>query len=176
MLFRSGTSASGGDAAGADRRPPPPADIAAPAPRPRIGSPYDLGLDRLGLQVDHLVTRVEEILRPRRRLRVRDGYPSGTRISLARLMQFEADPRHYTTLWSRTSLPERRDAAVLLLVDLSGSMRGDKTQAALLGTILLAETCTRLGVPCGVYGFQDEVIPLLAIGDPLDVEARQALA
>ncbi len=49
--------------------------------------------------------------------------------------------------------------AFSLLIDLSGSMSGEKSQVALLGTILMAETLAQLKVPFAVNGFQNVVIP-----------------
>lgn len=146
-----------------------------PLSLPRSHSSYEKALEQLGGQVDDLARHLEEILRPRQRLGSRVGYPSGSRVSLPRLMQFEADPRRWGELWYRKSLPDRRDAAILLLVDLSGSMSGGKDHAALLGTVLLAETLSRLAVPFAVYGFQDELIPFVELGDPLDGAARAAI-
>ena len=164
--------------------PPPPSSPrprtrARPRPQPlsvpRSRAPYEDALDELKDQVDDLTRYLEEILRPRQRLGSRVGYPSGSRVSLPHLMQFEADPRCWSELWYRKSLPDRRDAAILLLVDLSGSMQGGKDHAALLGTVLLAETLARLTVPCAVYGFQDELIPFVELGNPLDEAARAAI-
>lgn len=163
---------------------PPAAPRVAAAPAPsverrlevqRTPTSYEAALEELGSQVDDLTRRMEDILRPRRRLGSKTGYPSGSRVSLTRLMEFEADPRRYSELWSRKTLPDRRDAAILMLVDLSGSMLGGKDHAALLGTIMLAETLSRLAVPFAVYGFQDELIPFIELGDPLDQAARSAL-
>jgi cobalamin biosynthesis protein CobT len=70
----------------------------------------------------------------------------------------------------------RRDTAFLLLVDLSGSMRGDKTEAALAGTCLLARSLGRLEVPFAIYGFQDVLIPLCPFGTTSEADLRTALA
>jgi cobalamin biosynthesis protein CobT len=79
-------------------------------------------------------------------------------------------------LWARSTIPRRRDTAFLLLVDLSGSMRGDKTEAALAGTWLLARSLSRLEVPFAIFGFQDVLIPLCPFGPSTDADLRAALA
>ena len=54
-------------------------------------------------------------------------------------------------------------------------MRGEKVQAATLGTILLAETLTRLSVPFSILGFQDVIIPLVGFDERLDFIAQEAI-
>jgi len=161
----------------------PPGELAdplPPGPRTRVRLPpvaddYERARLRIAAQIDALTTQIEYILQPRRRLHDRAGYPSGYRIDLRRVMDFAADARRYHQLWRRKSIPDRHDTAVFLLVDLSGSMQGPKSEAALLGTVLVAETLHRLGVPLAVAGFQDELIPFLDFHDPLDAERRQRL-
>jgi hypothetical protein len=137
---------------------------------------YEKVRERLQAQIDRLVQNLEEVLRPRKRLRQRSGYATGQQVDLRRAMAWEADPRVYDRLWRRPSIPQRRDTAFSLLVDLSGSMRGPKTGAALDGTVLLAETLHRLGVPFAINGFQDKLIPFGAFGDGLTPEMREAIS
>ncbi len=159
--------------------PLPPGAIVVrqpPVALPSTADRYEQARRRIALQIDALTARVETILRPRQRLGERGGYPSGYRVDLSRVMAFDADPRRYRELWRRKSIPDRREAAVFLLVDLSGSMRGEKSQAALLGTVLVAESLHRLGVPCAIAGFQDKLIPFVAFGEDLGPATRQTIA
>ncbi|MGL4554907.1 MAG: cobaltochelatase CobT-related protein [Gemmataceae bacterium] len=126
-------------------------------------------------QIERLVRELEEVLRPRRRLADRSGFASGRRLDLRRAMDFAADPRRHDRMWRRPTIPRRRDTAFLLLVDLSGSMRGEKTAAAVAGTVLLAESLDRLQVPFAVYGFQDVIIPFCEFGEGLNPLTRAAL-
>src|SRR5262245_19234949 len=136
---------------------------------------YDQAFARIADQVNQLVASIEDLLRPRRRLRELSGYPSGHRLDLRRVMSFEADPRTWHELWMRKSIPRRHNTAIGLLVDLSGSMRGPKTEAAIAGTILLAETLHRLQVPFAITGFQDNLIPFCDFFDGLTARVRDAL-
>ncbi len=138
-------------------------------------SSYERARAAVASQIDRLAGHIEEVLRPRKRLRTVGGYPTGQRVDLRLLMAFHADPRRYDDLWMRSSIPERRDAAVMLLVDLSGSMRGDKATAALQGSVLLVECLSQLGIPFAVIGFQDEIIPFANFGDGLTASARRAI-
>jgi len=47
------------------------------------------------------------------------------------------------------------DAAITVLVDMSGSMSGDKAYYALASTILLNEVCGTLNIPLEIIGFTD---------------------
>lgn len=136
---------------------------------------YERARKKVANQVERLSNALERALRPRKRLGQRGGYPSGYRMDMRRLMSFEADPRRYNELWIRKSIPDRRDAAISLLVDLSGSMRGEKSEAALLGTVLLAETLSRVGVPFAIHGFQDVIVPMARFGEGLTRRARRAI-
>jgi hypothetical protein len=157
---------------------PPPADVGAgsvsPPPHVRraVRNDYERALARVAGGIDRLARVLEMVLRPRRRLRERAGYPTGHRVDLRRLVACEADPRRHAEIWARKTVPDRRRVAFSLLVDLSASMRGEKVQAALCGTVLLVETLARLEVPFAVNGFQDEIIPFWAPGERLTPSAR----
>ena len=144
-----------------------------PPPRP---TDYRKALARMAPQIDQLVDQLQRVLRPRQRLGQRSGYPSGRSVDLRRLMSFEADPRQYNKLWVRSTIPERRRVAFSLLVDLSGSMSGNKADVAMLGTVLLAETLHRLEVPFAINGFQADVIPFADFFDPFDEKMRTTIA
>lgn len=47
------------------------------------------------------------------------------------------------------------DAAITVLIDMSGSMSGDKAYYALASTILLNEVCSTLNIPLEILGFTD---------------------
>ena len=148
----------------------------APLEVPQSSAPYDVAYRHVAEQVDRLVRHLEDVLQPRKRLRRRSGYASGQRLDLRRVMSWEADPTQWDRLWTRTTIPERREVAIGLLVDLSGSMSGAPANHALLGTVLLAETLHRLQVPFAIDGFQDVLIPLHDFDDPLDAAVRSRIA
>ena len=60
------------------------------------------------------------------------------------------------------------DAAITVLIDMSGSMSGDKAYYALASTILLNEVCGTLNIPLEILGFTDgyashEIAPVMFI-------------
>lgn len=137
---------------------------------------YDTSYQKVADSITELTQRLDDILRPQRRMGAKSGYPSGRRVDLRKLMTFDADPRRYNQLWVRNTIPDRRNVAVMLLVDLSGSMAGDKVETALAGTILLAETLHRLNVEFAVDGFQDILIPFRDFNEPFTDAVRDRMA
>jgi cobaltochelatase CobT len=103
------------------------------------------------------------------------AHASGGRVELRAVMQGEADPRRRHRVWQRKTLPVRRDPVVHLLLDLSGSMAGNRIDTAFAGVVLLCEVLHRLQIPFAVSGFQDRRIPGKAAADPLDPVTRDRL-
>jgi uncharacterized protein with von Willebrand factor type A (vWA) domain len=143
--------------------------------RPNNKDDYELLYEQVAHQVNHLADHLERVLVPRKRLGARAGYPSGQRVDMRKVVQFEADPRRYNQLWVRKTIPERQSTAVLLLVDLSGSMQGERIEAALLGTILMVETLERLRLPFAVMGFQNVLIPFVGFEQRMTSALRKEL-
>ena len=104
------------------------------------------------------------------------GFASGRRIDLRQAMQREIRPEAASRLWQRRADPRKPDAAVLLLVDLSGSMRhSGKVEAAVFATSACAQALRLLGIPCAVVGFQDRVIPIAAFDEPWSQDLAQRI-
>lgn len=125
--------------------------------------------------VDQLTRLVEDGLNPNRLRRHHGTFATGSKLSMREAMRLDAEPERYRKLWQRRIRPTRPDAAFGLLVDLSGSMRGEKIKAALAGTHLLAETLHRLEVPCLIHGFQDKLIPVTAWEDGYNDAVRNRI-
>jgi Mg-chelatase subunit ChlD len=89
------------------------------------------------------------------------GFSSGRRVDLRQAMQLEMRPQAANELWQRRADPRKPDAAVLLLVDLSGSMRREgKVDVAVFATATCARALRMLDVSCAIVGFQDQTIPI----------------
>lgn len=126
-------------------------------------------------EIASLVRELESLLAPRTLLRERTGYRSGVRADLRIAMAAEVQTALYDRMWVRRSVPDRRRAAFALLVDLSGSMAGEKLDAALSAVALFVEALDQLRVPRAVRGFQDEVIPFLDFDEKLTGLARSRI-
>lgn len=149
----------------------------APAPPPTDGTDtYLRAWKRIAPLADRLGDELLRVLVPRQRLRWSTGHAWGPRLDLRRAMQFEADPQLHDSLWCRPILPQRRDPAVLLLVDRSSSMATDeRMDHAFEGTVLLTEVCRRIGVPAAVWSFASGVREELHWDAPADAAARRRL-
>ena len=146
---------------------------------PQSADAYERIRARVAPQVQGLLDEIAALLPPPPRLRLVSGHRSGVRADLRRVMQMEADPRRSDQLWMRRERKEDerlRDCAFGVLVDLSGSMRGEKALAAESGVVLLVETLEALGIKHAVYGFQDELIVLREWHEDLDDAVRERLA
>ncbi|MFM8434122.1 MAG: VWA domain-containing protein [Planctomycetia bacterium] len=131
---------------------------------------------RVATAADRLGDEFLRILVPRRRMRWTTGHPSGPRLDLRRAMQFEADPRLHDSLWSRPVLPDRRNPAIVLLLDRSGSMaQGGLIERSFEGLVLLVEVCRRIDVPAAVWSFASRPREELSWERPVDEAVRQRL-
>jgi hypothetical protein len=112
---------------------------------------------------EKLYRRLEEIFSPnvKRTMKLRS---SGSRINLPAVYKWEASrgagvKNLDNRIFESVHLPEKKDYAFTLLVDLSGSMREyNKIQETFKAVVLLAEVLNRLGIPNEILGFQDEII------------------
>jgi Mg-chelatase subunit ChlD len=125
---------------------------------------------------DHVADQLLRVFVARKRLRFSRNHATGTRLDLRRAMQLEADPRAFASLWMRPIPPERRDPALALLLDRSGSMGAhQRIEAAFDGLVLLVEATRRAGVPASVWSFADDSSQELATDAKLSGPTRRRL-
>jgi hypothetical protein len=187
---------TGGDRAagvdGSERSAPNPADgrdgegsPSADAPRDAIAA--SLGTDgsdaylaawkRIAGLCDRLGDTLLRTLLPRRRLRWTGRHPSGSRLDLRRAMRLECDADELGRLWQRPVQPDRRDPAVGLLIDTSGSMaQEDRIARAFEALVLLIEVCGRIGLPTAVWTFARQARAQTDWLDTPDETMRRRLA
>jgi len=118
--------------------------------------------------IDPLANELIRLFQLNGRAREARGQPSGSKLDLRTVMQFEADPKLYDKIWIRQKRPHRFDPAIFLLLDTSGSMKGEKFEGAFDGIVLLSEVSMRVGLPLSVWTFSnkvDHVLPFSAKGD-----------
>lgn len=131
---------------------------------------------RIAHLADPLGDALLRTLVPRRRLRWSAGHSSGTRLDLRRAMEFDIDPTAHRSLWMRPLVPARRDAAVAVLLDRSGSMANQGLiDRAFEGLVLLLEVCRRLGVPAAAWSFARHCREEIAWDTPLDEPVRRRI-
>lgn len=137
---------------------------------------YDKAYEEIADIINSLYNRLKKFFLPERHPKWRKGFPTGSRLDLGKAMQAEADPRYLEKLWERKTIPHKLDYRFSVLVDLSGSMQGEKIEETFKGVVALAEVLEKLGIPYEINGFQDTLIPYKSFREKLNEEKRDVLA
>ena len=75
--------------------------------------------------------------------------------------------------WQKRELPQEKDYAISLLLDLSGSMRGQKIEETFKAGIVLAEVLNRLSINTEILGFNDRLYEYQGFGENMGTEVRE---
>lgn len=125
----------------------------------------------IGLVSDELL----RCLQPELRRKWRGPMGSGTRLCLRSVVRAEGDPRLKGQVWRTMSKESRPDPLFVLLIDRSGSMRGERIESTAAATALLAEVCARCGFGLSVFAFGNRCEPVVEWHEPLTDNARARL-
>ncbi len=125
--------------------------------------------------IDELENDLRELFVARRAQRWLSGYKSGKRIDLKRRIQEKAKgiSAVESEAWQKRELPQEKDYAIALLVDLSGSMQGNKINETFKGAIVLAEVLNRLSINTEILGFNDKLYVYQAFGQDMSRDVRE---
>lgn len=109
--------------------------------------------------IDELENDLRELFVARRANKWQGGFRSGKRVDIKKRMQERAKgvSAIESKAWQKRELPQEKDYAITLLVDLSGSMRGQKIKETFKGAIVLAEVLNRLSISTEILGFNDKL-------------------
>lgn len=116
-------------------------------------SEYDKYYREVAPLIEDLYVRLRNVFIPKRHPRWKKGYPTGGRLDVEKLMQYEADKTKWKELWQRKTVPSKMDYRFSLLMDMSGSMRGEKRTESFKGLITLSEVLNRFGIKHEIIGF-----------------------
>ncbi len=116
---------------------------------------YDKAYEEVSDIINSLYTRLKRFFLPERHPKWRKDYPTGQRVGLEKAMQAEADPRYLEKIWERKTIPRKFNYRFSILVDLSGSMKGEKIEETFKGVVVLAEVLEKLGIQYEIRGFSD---------------------
>jgi len=136
---------------------------------------YDKAYEEVADIINSLYSRLARFFLPERHPKWQKGYPTGSRLDVEKAMQAEADPRYLDKIWERKTIPHKFDYRFSILVDLSGSMQGEKIEETFKGVVVLAEVLEKLGIQYEILGFQDEIIPYKDFKEKLTKEVRERL-
>ncbi|MBU2508835.1 MAG: hypothetical protein ABII13_00385 [Patescibacteria group bacterium] len=142
-------------------------------------SEYDKALLEVKPYIDKVAEDIMNLFIQTRFPVFRKGFP-GQRVRLKGAMDWKAR-KEYRELFERRLPKEREDYTFLLLVDLSGSMRGQKIDETFKGAVLFAEALNRVattlgGVKVAIYGFQDVPIAYKDFDEELDDTLRDKMS
>jgi len=137
---------------------------------------YDKAYEEVADIINHLYVRLKKFFLPERHPKWKKGYPAGSRLDLEKAMQAEADPRYLDKIWERKTIPHKFDYRFSILVDLSGSMRGEKIEETFKGVVVLAEVLEKLGIQYEILGFSDTSELFKEWEEKLNKESRDKLA
>lgn len=158
---------------GPGRRPHPPASQESIQDRwPSDFQAYSACRESQSSLIERVGDEVLQLLHPRLDREWTGPRSSGTRLDLRSAFRAEADSDRIDRIWERRQQPTRNDASTTLLLDISGSMRGERIDATLWATVLLAEVCQRVGIPLAIFTFSDSCHLLRDIDEPLDDETQ----
>jgi len=137
---------------------------------------YDKAYEEVVDIINPLYLRLKKFFLPERHPKWQKGYPTGSRLDLEKAMQAEADPRYFEKIWERKTIPHKFDYRFSILVDLSGSMQGQKIEETFKGLVVLIEVLERLGIQYEVIGFSDSSKIFKQWKEKLRKESRDKLA
>ena len=138
---------------------------------------YQREMTRLLPQIKALKEKLAEIFQERRKRGIRSGFEEGEEIDVERRFQEKAKGISIfeSKAWRRTELPREKDYAITLLVDLSGSMQGEKINEAFEATILFTEVLNSLGIKTEILGFNVRLYEYQKFSDRFSNEIRKKI-
>ncbi|MFA6416316.1 MAG: hypothetical protein WCW56_02415 [Candidatus Paceibacterota bacterium] len=127
--------------------------------------------------VNKLTDELREIFRERRKVKHEAGHKSGPKISIVKRIREIAKgilPME-SRAWEKREAPAEKDYAISLLVDLSGSMRGEKITETFKAVVVLAEVLNKLSVMTEILGFNDRLYEYQKFKERLSPEIRSKM-
>jgi cobaltochelatase CobT len=126
--------------------------------------------------IDRLETELREIFVARKAKGWQSGFTTGKRIDIKRRIQEKAKsvPAMESKAWQKREMPQEKDYAISLLVDLSGSMSHDqKIEETFKAVIVLSEVLNRLSINLEILGFNDRIYEYQNFGEQMSKIIRE---
>jgi len=105
-----------------------------------------------------------------------EGYAAGQRISLRKAMQAKARPELKTKIWEKRRKPEELKYRFILLIDTSGSMKGEEMEETFKGLVVLIEVLNKLDIPVEVIAFSTHIKKFKDFKKKLNKDLRNKLS
>lgn len=110
-----------------------------------------------------LVDKLDEVFPPQEEAEWEGGHRRGKRVDVRKLAR--EIPTGHGRVFEKKEVPEIKEAAFILLVDVSGSMQGKKIEEALKASMLMAEAFSRKGIPFEILAFHEKLLELKQFKD-----------
>ncbi len=125
--------------------------------------------------IERLENDLREIFVARRASRWKSGFRTGKRIDIKTRIQEKAKgiSAVESKAWQKRELPTEKDYAISILVDLSGSMSGQKIRETFKALIVLAEVLNKLSIKTEILGFNDRLYEYQIFGEDLSRDIRE---
>ncbi|MEY4440918.1 MAG: hypothetical protein RLY49_544 [Candidatus Parcubacteria bacterium] len=140
----------------------------------RDSTPYDNALEEVIPIISSLENELRQVFVARRGSHWETGYKFGKKIDIKKRIQEKAkgvsvfDSRS----WQKRELPQEKDYAISLLVDLSGSMQGEKIRETFKAIVVLAEVLNRLSIKTEILGFNNKIHEYQNFGEKISEDIR----
>lgn len=137
-------------------------------------TPYDKALEEVVSVMSGLENELRQVFVARRGSHWETGYKFGKKIDIKKRIQEKAkgvsvfDSRS----WQKRELPQEKDYAISLLVDLSDSMQGKKIEETFKAIVVLAEVLNRLSIKTEILGFNNKIHEYQNFGERMSEEIR----
>ncbi len=128
--------------------------------------------------INQLEDDLREVFTERRSRGWQSGYKSGRKIDIARRIQEKAKDINVfeSTAWKKREAPTEQDYAITLLVDLSGSMQGDKIEETFKAVVVLSEVLNKLSLNIEILGFNDRIHSYQEYGHDINDDTRYLMS
>ncbi len=128
--------------------------------------------------IDRLENELRQIFMARAETSWEGGKKFGKRIDIKRRIQEKAKevPIMESRAWEKRNLPDVRDYAITLLVDVSGSTAWyGRIEEILKSVIVLAEVLNRLGINIEILGFNNDIKEYETFGTSMSSLTRERI-
>jgi len=138
---------------------------------------YEKVYAKIANMIDYLRGFLENIFVLNTKPKYKGYFPTGKRLDMRKLIQFESGYSDDDRIWKRKKQPRKRDYKFTLLLDESSSMAGEHGQRAIETAVLFLEVLQHVGIDYSILGFSDTAnLPIhKAFGSILDEVMKEEL-
>jgi uncharacterized protein YegL len=119
-------------------------------------------------RIEDAYIRLRDLFMPTLCARQQKGLPSGTDVDIDAAARFEYTGEGVDRLFMSYTRPAKPDVGIVLVVDCSKSMEGERIETAKQSVVFTRELFSRLGMPVACVTFSDEAHVVAAFEEEYD--------